>query len=99
MQKFLPINGRKAVVGFGNGIISAIIVMMIEAENPGPFTLCGTNCYILGKGKMRSMIEAGDYPEKNSKFLENLTASLLVPCLILVILYRAMYNNPHYLQI
>ena len=48
----------------------------IPGENPGPFTLCGTNCFILGKGKTRSMVEAGDYPEKNTKFLENLTKYL-----------------------
>ena len=44
----------------------------IPGENPSPFTLCGTNCFIVGKGKKRSLIEAGDYPEKNMKFLENL---------------------------
>lgn len=45
----------------------------LPGENPSSFTLCGTNCFILGKGNKRSMIEAGDYPEHNTKFLENLT--------------------------
>lgn len=48
----------------------------IPGDNPNQFTLCGTNCFILGKGKNRVMIEAGDYPERNGKFLENLSQFL-----------------------
>eukprot|EP00347_Sterkiella_histriomuscorum_P013976 403362637 len=43
----------------------------IPAENPSLFTLCGTNCYVVGQGTNRVMIEAGDYPERNQLFLEN----------------------------
>ena len=45
----------------------------IPGENPSPATLCGINCFILGTGQSRVMIEAGDYPERNEKFLENFT--------------------------
>jgi endoribonuclease LACTB2 len=43
----------------------------IPGENPSQFTLCGTNCFVVGRGPKRVMIEAGDYPERNTLFLEN----------------------------
>ena len=43
----------------------------IPGENPSEFTLCGTNCFVVGSGINRIMIESGDYPERNQKFLEN----------------------------
>ena len=45
----------------------------IPGDNPSQFTLCGTNCFIVGKGINRVMIESGDYPEHNQLFLENFT--------------------------
>jgi glyoxylase-like metal-dependent hydrolase (beta-lactamase superfamily II) len=44
----------------------------IPGGNPSSFTLCGTNCFVVGAGKERVLIEGGDYPERNSLFLENL---------------------------
>ena len=35
-------------------------------------TLMGTNCFIVGTGKERFMIDAADFPERNAKFLEAL---------------------------
>ena len=35
------------------------------------FTLCGTNCFILGRGSVRTIVDPGDYPERNGEFLEN----------------------------
>jgi endoribonuclease LACTB2 len=43
----------------------------IPGDNPSTFTLCGTNCFVVGQGKDRVMIESGDYPESNKLFLEN----------------------------
>jgi hypothetical protein len=37
----------------------------IPGENPSEFTLCGTNCFVVGSGINRIMIESGDYPERN----------------------------------
>ena len=45
---------------------------MIPGDNPSPFTLAGTNSFIIGTGPERVMLEAGDYPENcNSQFTEN----------------------------
>ena len=49
----------------------------IPGENPSLFTLCGTNCFVVGRGTNRVMIEAGDYPERNQIFLENFNRFLL----------------------
>ncbi len=46
-------------------------IFHIPGENPSQFTLCGTNCFVVGRGPNRIMIEAGDYPERNGLFLEN----------------------------
>ena len=35
-------------------------------------TLKGTNCFIIGTGKERFMVDTADLPEKNKKFLEGL---------------------------
>jgi glyoxylase-like metal-dependent hydrolase (beta-lactamase superfamily II) len=47
------------------------LIYHIPGENPSPFSLCGTNCFVIGKGPSRVMIESGDFPEYNSKFLQN----------------------------
>ena len=46
-------------------------IVHIPAHNPSAFTLCGTNCYILGRGKHRILVEAGDWND-NEVFLQNL---------------------------
>jgi len=40
-------------------------------HNPSSFTLCGTNCFVLGRGQKRILVEAGDW-ENNNEFLNNL---------------------------
>lgn len=42
------------------------------------FTLCGTNCYILGRGPVRTIVDPGDLPENNKEFLTHLTDFLSV---------------------
>jgi len=44
----------------------------IPGENPSPMSLCGTNCYVIGRGNKRTLIEAGDLPEDNEKFMGHL---------------------------
>ena len=34
-------------------------------------TLRGTNCYLIGKGHERTIVDPGDFPEKNQSFLKN----------------------------
>lgn len=47
-------------------------IVHIPAHNPSGFTLCGTNCYILGRGKQRILVEAGD-GHANEDFIKNLS--------------------------
>ena len=42
----------------------------------GSATLSGTNCFIIGNGSERMMIDAGDYPESNGDFIETLEGLL-----------------------
>ena len=35
-------------------------------------TLCGTNCYVIGSGDKRTIVDPGDLPERNESFLKNL---------------------------
>ena len=39
-------------------------------------TLCGTNCYLLGKGRSRVLVEAGDDTGANDVFKSNLSQFL-----------------------
>jgi len=43
-----------------NYIILSPSITLIPGGNPGLFTLQGTNVFIVGKGKRRVMIDAGD---------------------------------------
>eukprot|EP00347_Sterkiella_histriomuscorum_P009755 403340013 len=47
-------------------------IFHIPGENPNAATLLGTNCFIIGSGKHRVMIDAGDLPPINDKFMRNL---------------------------
>ena len=40
------------------------------AHNPSAYTLCGTNCYLVGTGSQRILIEAGE--ADNKELLTNL---------------------------
>jgi endoribonuclease LACTB2 len=51
-------------------------IVHIPGENPSAMSLCGTNCFIIGKGKSRVLVEAGDLPGSNEAFLSNLTSFL-----------------------
>lgn len=37
----------------------------------------GTNCFIIGTGKVRFMVDTADLPERNDQFLEGLRALIL----------------------
>jgi len=50
-------------------------VWLIPGENAGPGFLCGTNVYIIGKGKQRFMIDA--CTKNNLEFLGNIEAFML----------------------
>ena len=39
-------------------------------------TLCGTNCFVVGRGANRTLIEAGDLPDNNNGFISNLSKFL-----------------------
>jgi endoribonuclease LACTB2 len=39
-------------------------------------TLAGTNCYVVGRGQNRTLIDCCDVPEKNESFLGNLVSFL-----------------------
>ena len=41
----------------------------IPAHNPGGATLAGTNCFLLGSGSNRVLIEAGDDTGSNKEFM------------------------------
>ena len=48
----------------------------IPAHNPAGATLCGTNCFLLGRGKTRVLVESGDDDRCNKLWLENVGAYL-----------------------
>jgi len=47
-------------------------VFIVPGENPNDATLSGTNHFVIGTGPKRTMIDCGDKPELNGKFIENL---------------------------
>ena len=44
----------------------------LPGHNPSGPSLCGTNCYILGAGTERMLVETGEYPGANEQFIGNL---------------------------
>ena len=53
-------------------------IVLIPGENPGQFSLCGTNVFVVGSKDTneRIMIDAGDVSKKNKTYLKNLEAYL-----------------------
>ena len=47
-------------------------IFFLPGENPNSATLRGTNVYIIGTGKKRTMLDAADLYGKNAEFMENL---------------------------
>ena len=55
-------------------------VISILGQNPSPYTLNGTNCYLVGTGASRVLIDTGEghfMPESETKFVANLRRVLL----------------------
>eukprot|EP00121_Abeoforma_whisleri_P016103 Awhi_evm1s14794 len=48
-------------------------IFVVLGMNPGPYTLNGTNTYIIGRGKQRLLIDCGE--SNNDCYLDNLQAS------------------------
>jgi len=44
---------------------------MIHCHNPGMFMLSGTNCFVVGRGTLKTLIDPGDLPERNAEFIQN----------------------------
>jgi len=51
-------------------------IVHIPGENPSAMSLCGTNCYLIGRGAKRTLVDAGDLPGANEKFLGHLAQFL-----------------------
>ena len=47
--------------------------VQLHVKNPGAFTLCGTNCFVVGRGPLKTLIDPGDFPERNQEFISNFT--------------------------
>ena len=45
--------------------------VQIHCKNPSPYTLCGTNCFVIGRGPIKTLVDPGDFPERNQEFLAN----------------------------
>ena len=43
----------------------ADFVTHIHVKNPSQFTLCGTNCFLIGCGPTKTLVDPGDFPERN----------------------------------
>jgi hypothetical protein len=43
---------------------------MVPGENKGILTLCGTNIFVVGSGKNRLLVDAGE--PRNLKFIKNM---------------------------
>ena len=51
-------------------------IVHLPVDNPGNMTLRGTNCYIIGRGQVRTIVDPGDLPERNASFLKNFSEYL-----------------------
>lgn len=51
--------------------------MHFNAGNRSPFTLCGTNCFLIGSGKVRTLVDPGDFHYNDTLFLQKFEKFLL----------------------
>lgn len=66
-------HGRQQLEGLPSVAKLSDQVMVILGLNPGPYTLQGTNCYLIGRGRKRVLVDTG---EGRAEFVESLVQVL-----------------------
>ena len=52
-------------------------IVHFNAGNRSPFTLCGTNCFLIGSGKLRTLVDPGDFHYNDTLFLQKFEKYLI----------------------
>jgi glyoxylase-like metal-dependent hydrolase (beta-lactamase superfamily II) len=69
------------------------LVTRVSGANPGPFTLSGTNTYLVGRGPSRVLLDAGD---GRSAYVDNLRAAMQhVGCTELCAIIVTHWHHDH----